>query len=86
MEDGVRWVEVRTVFITPFLLEGQESPATSRSMNFRIWLKCLTKRLKAARRASKGDSGEQVHLDLNERRRYHPDSRWYVTIPFVFTQ
>lgn len=31
VEDGVRWVELRTVFITPFLLEGEESPPTSRS-------------------------------------------------------
>ncbi|KAG0648387.1 Cat eye syndrome [Hyphodiscus hymeniophilus] len=33
LEDGVRWVELRTVFITPFLLEGEESPPTSRSQD-----------------------------------------------------
>jgi hypothetical protein len=27
LEDGVRWVEPRTVFTTPFVLEGQEGPA-----------------------------------------------------------
>lgn len=27
LEDGVRWVEPRTVFITPFTLEGEEQPA-----------------------------------------------------------
>jgi adenosine deaminase CECR1 len=32
-EDKISWVEARTVFITPFLLAGQESPATTRSMD-----------------------------------------------------
>ena len=31
LEDGVRWTEIRTMFITPFLLEGHESPARSTS-------------------------------------------------------
>jgi adenosine deaminase CECR1 len=31
LDDGVRWVELRTVFITPFLLAGQESPPTGGS-------------------------------------------------------
>ena len=33
VEDGVRWLEIRTMFITLYLLEGQESPATSRAMD-----------------------------------------------------
>lgn len=33
LEDGVRWVELRTVFITPFLVAGEESPPTSRSID-----------------------------------------------------
>lgn len=44
LEDGIRWVELRTVFITPFLLEGMQSPPTGGSMDLaRVFVEEINK-------------------------------------------